>query len=79
MKRAISRQGHALLLNMEKQVAAGAEAEEILRFQNRGVEMRIAALDQLLAKAADVFGATANPRSAMRARAARTGRRAISL
>src|SRR5215471_13952910 len=54
------RQCHALLLDMKKQIAAGAEAEEILRFQDRGVSARIAALNQFLTKAADVISAAAN-------------------
>ena len=70
-------QGRALLLNMEKQITAGAEAEEILRFQDRGAGARIAALDQFLTKAANVFSA-ARPRSDARPRR-QDGRRAISL
>ncbi len=44
---------------MKKQIAAGAETEEILGFQNGGVSSRIAAPDQLLAKAADIVRAVA--------------------
>src|SRR5438874_12245465 len=55
------RQGHALLLNMEKQIAAAADTKEILRFQDRGVRTRIVALDQFLTKAADAFSAAAKP------------------
>src|SRR5579883_1103967 len=51
-------QSHGLLLNMEEQVAAGAEAEEILRVQNGGKRGGIAALHQRLAETADLVRTT---------------------
>jgi hypothetical protein len=52
-------QGHSLLLNMEKKIATAAEAQEILRFQNRGVSTSISASNQVLTKTADIFRAAA--------------------
>src|SRR3989338_11640426 len=48
-------QRHAMFLNMEQQVAAGADAEEICRIQGRTEIRAVARLHQILAEAPNLI------------------------